>query len=251
MGDDARHKNDMYGTAGPRAKDAVKPAVPAATVVLLRDTDDGPQVLMLRKNSRIAFGGMWVFPGGRIDPEDYPEEGDPSSHEYRHAGARNAAAREAREEAGLDLDANDFVWFSHWTPPPDVPARFATWFFAARGHDQAINVDGGEIDAHRWIRPAEALSKHAAGEIDMVAPTWVTLYHLSRHSPAAALLARFRANPARFYVTRIGQSGEGVRVAMWRGDAGYDDWNPDIEGERHRLSMPAGGFTFEHGVVEY
>ncbi len=251
MGNDTRHKNDMYGTAAPRANDSVKPAVPAATVVLLRDADDGPQVLMLRKNSRIAFGGMWVFPGGRIDPEDYPEEGDPSSHEYRHTGARNAAAREAREEAGLDLDASDFVWFSHWTPPPDVRARFATWFFAARGRDQAVNVDGGEIEAHRWIGPADALSKHAAGEIDMVAPTWVTLYHLSRYSSVASLLARFRAIPARFYLTRIGQSRDGVRVAMWRGDAGYDDWNPDIDGERHRLRMPTGGFTFEHGAIEY
>jgi 8-oxo-dGTP pyrophosphatase MutT (NUDIX family) len=42
----------------------------AATVVLLRDGDDGLETLMLRKNSRLAFGGMWVFPGGRIDDGD-------------------------------------------------------------------------------------------------------------------------------------------------------------------------------------
>lgn len=251
MTDERRHKNDMYGAAGPQSKDAERPAVPAATVVLLRDTGDGPQVLMLRKTSRIAFGGMWVFPGGRIDPADYPEEGDPRSHDYRHVGARNAAAREAREEAGLDLDVNEFVWFSHWTPPPDVPARFATWFFAARSREQEINVDGGEIEAHRWIRPAEALSKHTAGEIDLVAPTWVTLYQMSRHGTVAALLERLRAHSARCYVTRTARSADAVRIAMWRGDAGYDDWNPDAEGERHRLSMPEGGFTFEHSAVEY
>lgn len=251
MVDDARHKNDMYGASGPGGDDAQNPAVPAATVVLLRDTGEGPEVLMLRKNSRIAFGGMWVFPGGRIDPDDYPGEGDPNSQEYRHAGARKAAAREAREEAGLDLDADEFVWFSHWTPPPDVPARFATWFFAARAQAQAVNVDGGEIEAHRWIRPAEALMKHAAGEIDLVAPTWVTLYHLSRHSPVSALLARLGATLPRIYLTHIGRDKDGVRIAMWVGDAGYDAWNPDIEGERHRLLMPAGGFTFEHGAVEY
>ena len=241
----------MYGAAGPEGERAVRPAVPAATVVLLRDVTDGPQVLMLRKNSRIAFGGMWVFPGGRIDPGDYPEEGDPQSHDYRHAGARNAAAREAREEAGLDLDASEFVWFSHWTPPPDVPARFATWFFAAPGREQAINVDGGEIEAHRWIRPAEALARHKAGEIDLVAPTWVTLYQMARHATVSALLERLRANPARFYVTRIARSSDDVRVVMWQEDAGYDDWNLDAEGGRHRLWMPADGFTFEHGAVEY
>ena len=72
-----------------------RPATPAATVVLLRDSTDGVEVLMLRKNSRIAFGGMWVFPGGRIDSEDY------SSDENLEQAARNAAAREAAEEANV------------------------------------------------------------------------------------------------------------------------------------------------------
>ena len=44
--------------------------IPAATVVLLRDGAQGMETLMLRKNSKIAFAGMWVFPGGRIDVED-------------------------------------------------------------------------------------------------------------------------------------------------------------------------------------
>ena len=44
--------------------------IPAATVVLLRDGADGIETLMLRKNSKIAFAGMWVFPGGRIDVEE-------------------------------------------------------------------------------------------------------------------------------------------------------------------------------------
>ena len=39
----------------------------AATVVLLRDGAGGLETLLLRRNSRIAFGGMWVFPGGRVD----------------------------------------------------------------------------------------------------------------------------------------------------------------------------------------
>ena len=44
--------------------------VPAATVVLVRDGRDGMETLMLRRNSRGAFGGMWVFPGGQVDPSD-------------------------------------------------------------------------------------------------------------------------------------------------------------------------------------
>ena len=46
------------------------PAIPAATVVLVRDGATGLEVLMLHRASRVAFGGMWVFPGGKVDEED-------------------------------------------------------------------------------------------------------------------------------------------------------------------------------------
>ena len=242
---ESKHKNDIYGNVDDPQAAEERPATPAATVVLLRDAEDGPEVLMLRKNSKIAFGGMWVFPGGRIDPEDYPQNGD------RDAAARTAAAREAREEAGVVLDPAHFVWFAHWTPPPSAPTRFATWFFAARASDQAVAIDDGEIKAHRWIRPATALARHAQAEIDLVPPTWVTLYHLSRYQPVAALLERLRADPPRYYETRAVKRSDGVRVALWRGDAGYEDWDADRPGARHRLVMAAQGFTFENDAVGY
>ena len=45
--------------------DVVPDAVPAATTVLVRDGADGIEVLMCRRNSKLAFaGGAWVFPGG-------------------------------------------------------------------------------------------------------------------------------------------------------------------------------------------
>jgi len=243
---DRKHSNDIYGNLDdPRSTRESRPATPAATVVLLRDTDEGPEVLMLRKNSKIAFGGMWVFPGGRIDPEDYPADGD------KDTAARNAAAREAAEEAGVGLDPADFIWFAHWTPPPTTPVRFATWFFAARAGDDAIAIDGGEIEDHRWIRPADALARHAQGEIDLVPPTWVTLHHLSLHQPVATLLAELGSRDARYYETRAVKRADGVRVALWAGDAGYEDWDADREGPRHRLVMPEDGFSFENDVVDY
>ena len=77
-----------------REAESGTPMVPAATVVLLRDAPagDGIEVLMLRRNAAVEFaGGMWVFPGGRIDPEDY--EGT----ENLLGAARNASVREAQE----------------------------------------------------------------------------------------------------------------------------------------------------------
>lgn len=50
------------------------PAEPrnAATVVLLRDGDAGPEVYLLRRQTSMAFaGGMCVFPGGGVDPRDF------------------------------------------------------------------------------------------------------------------------------------------------------------------------------------
>ncbi|OWY60791.1 hypothetical protein B7486_67260, partial [cyanobacterium TDX16] len=46
--------------------------IPAATVVLVRDADGGGvETLMLRKTRGISFGGLWVFPGGRVEDADW------------------------------------------------------------------------------------------------------------------------------------------------------------------------------------
>ncbi|MGW7098341.1 NUDIX hydrolase [Streptomyces sp. NPDC054838] len=43
----------------------------AATVMLLRDTDAGPAVHMLRRRTSMAFaGGAYAYPGGGVDPRD-------------------------------------------------------------------------------------------------------------------------------------------------------------------------------------
>src|SRR5262249_18985577 len=50
---------------------AVSP-VPAATVMLLRDSSAGPEVLLLERHSRSEFlPDAYVFPGGRVDDEDH------------------------------------------------------------------------------------------------------------------------------------------------------------------------------------
>jgi 8-oxo-dGTP pyrophosphatase MutT (NUDIX family) len=238
-----RHRNDIYGDLDATVEN---PAVPAATVVLLRDAPH-LEVLMLHKTSQVAFGGMWVFPGGRVDDADTAGTADDLE------AARNAAARETHEETGLVAMPDEFVWFSFWVPPPSTPRRFATWFFAAAATAAAhqVDVDGGEIQDHAWLAPAEALARHAAGEIDLAPPTWVTLYQLSLHSSTEAALERLRSGEPRHYATRLGKRHDGVRVAMWRGDSGYETDDADAQGERHRLVMSRGGFVFENTVVEY
>ena len=246
--DASEHRNDMYGNIDARSEEdsGVAAPIPAATVVLLRDGNAGVEVLMLKKNSKITFGGMWVFPGGKIDAEDYPAADDVD------AAARVAAARETEEEAGLSVSTEAFVQIAHWTPPPGPQKRFATWFFAAQiSGDQNIAIDNGEIKEHAWIRPEDALAKHAAGEIDLVPPTWITLYHLSKYEPASAVLSHFQRQGYKTYRTRVVKAASGDRVALWHGDAGYEAWDADVEGERHRLVMAQAGFRFENTVEAY
>jgi 8-oxo-dGTP pyrophosphatase MutT (NUDIX family) len=238
-----KHRNDIYGD-DTRQREGGNKAIPAATVVLLRDAPE-LEVLMLHKTSKVAFGGMWVFPGGRVDDEDYPANGDADT------AARHAAARETREEAGIVARPDDFVWFAHWTPPPSTPRRFATWFFAAAADNHVVQVDGGEIQNHEWLRPGVALERHAAAQIALAPPTWITLHQLSLYPSCGAALARLQALPTKIFQTRVAQRVDGVRVAMWHGDAGYELGDADAAGERHRLVLCRGGFVFENTVEVY
>ncbi|MEU3337371.1 NUDIX hydrolase [Streptomyces sp. NPDC002144] len=55
------------------AEGTLTPVVPkrAATVMLLKDTDGGPVVHMLRRRASMAFaGGAYAYPGGGVDPRD-------------------------------------------------------------------------------------------------------------------------------------------------------------------------------------
>lgn len=214
--------------------------VPAATVLLVRDGEHGLETLMLRRNSKIAFGGMWVFPGGRVDPGD----DDPAAPGDELATARRAAIREAHEEAGVVLTRDALAPFSHWTPPAITPRRFLTWFFVAAAPRGEISIDGGEIHEHAWMSPAEALSRRDAGEIELAPPTWISLYDLTAHDRAeAALAASLQRQPERFE-TRIAVEQAGP-TALWHGDAGWETGDAAARGGRHRLCMHPGRWRYE------
>ena len=92
----------------------------AATVVLLRDSTAGPEVLLLRRNAQASnMAGVYVFPGGKLDADDATLDADthldqphatlhanlnePDTHSATAAGLYVAALREALEECGLLL----------------------------------------------------------------------------------------------------------------------------------------------------
>ncbi|MCU0310183.1 MAG: NUDIX hydrolase [Acidimicrobiales bacterium] len=254
MGEDEREPRRVTGTEPAfEAPAVVAPTVPAATTVLLRDADERVEVLMVRRNSRLEFaGGMWVFPGGRIDPIDYPDgRAVPEDPDAVLVAARRAAVREASEETGLDVDEASLVWFSHWTPPPVTPKRFATWFFAAPAPRDLsrLAADGGEIHDVGWFEPAEAMRRRNAGEIELAPPTWITLEQLQGHRDVDATLRHLTAAPPEHFTTRFARVEDGA-VAMYHGDAGYADEDPTRDGPRHRLWMVADGWRYERSVTD-
>ncbi len=217
---------------------------PAATVVVVRDgpaPDGGApsiETLMLRRNERGTFGGMWVFPGGRVDAADT----DPTAPDDEVAAGRRAAAREAAEEAGLVIDPDAMVPLSHWRPPSTVPKGYATWFFVAAGSDADVQIDGAEIHEHAWLPPAEVLRRRDAGEVTLAPPTFVTLTLLAEQTTVAGLFAALReATPERFH-TQIGTDGE-TSTAFWHGDESYVA-EPGPADARHRLVMAADGWRY-------
>lgn len=212
------------------------PILPAATVVLLREGRDAPEVLLLRRSSKLAFhGGAWVFPGGRVDLDAGESDDD--------AGARRAAVREAHEEAGLEIDAASLVQLAHWTTPEGQPRRFATWFYVAEIGRADVRVDGGEIHDHRWYTAEAALAAQRAGEIELPPPTFVTLAELAAHrSPRAALDAATSRRPS-VYVPRIVKASSGM-TSLYPGDAGWESRAPETPGVRHRLLFLQDGWRY-------
>jgi recombination protein RecT len=149
---------------------------PAATVLLLRDSREGIEVLMTRRSAKASFApGAYVFPGGVIDPGET---------------AQAAAVRESREELSLDLAGVQLFVFAHWITDRDLPRRFDVSFLVARMPEgQTPVADEAEQFEPVWVRPADALARHEQGTFFMIFPTIRTLERLAKYKNVDDVLA--------------------------------------------------------------
>ena len=203
------------------------PTRPAATVLLLRDTPEGVEVLMTRRSMTASFApGAYVFPGGGVDASDAAAH----ACAKRRAGQSDlhltqaiAAIRESFEELGVllarradgsaataeDVDALDrkaafatqcaalglvlaadevFV-LAHWITDRDLPRRFDVPFLVARmPAGQRPVADQAEQFEPVWVRPADALQRHEAGGFFIIFPTIRTLQRLQAFATVGAVL---------------------------------------------------------------
>jgi len=227
----------------------------AATVVLLRDGTAGLEILLLERPRHTGtFAGAWVFPGGRVDPEDYEAAGyaAPDSAEGKPnpdrdlAAARVAGARETAEETGLLLPPDSLTDLSCWIPPLQAPKRLKTWFFLAAYPGGEVRLNPGELIDSAWLTPAAALARHREGRMLLVAPTFVTLTALQHEPNTASALARAAAGPVETFSSRLLDGYEPDAVITWHGDAEYPEAAAaGRAGGRHRLTMRGSHWRYE------
>jgi 8-oxo-dGTP pyrophosphatase MutT (NUDIX family) len=221
-------------------------ARPASTVVLLRDGAQGMETLLLRRNKALMFaGGLWVFPGGAIDPEDIA-----AAHGEEKEASRIAAAREALEESGLQPRMDDMLQLSHWTTPIIEPKRFSTWIYAAPvASNDEVRIDGSEIHDSRWISLQSAIAGHEQGELGMMPPTYLTLCDLARYATVADMLLG-EAQRLPDEVFPVFGEANGDIIVMFRGDAGYEAADGSLPGARHRAILRDQRWLYVHQDVD-
>ncbi|HET9810403.1 MAG TPA: NUDIX domain-containing protein [Sphingomicrobium sp.] len=205
------------------------PAIPAATLVTVRERDGGPpELLMVERSEGMAFaGGALVFPGGRIDEADRALGGGDEL-----GAAKVAAIRETLEETaiptgiapvpsaelalelqtallaerdfgdllgkhGLSLDPDALTQFARWVPKFHATRRFDTLFFLARlpGADRMPNFVEGECSGAFWISAGDALDREKRGDARLIFPTRRNLERLALHPDYGAMLADARVHP--------------------------------------------------------
>jgi 8-oxo-dGTP pyrophosphatase MutT (NUDIX family) len=151
--------------------DGSRPLRPSASVIALRDTSHGVEVLLQQRAEHLAFGGLWAFPGGTLEAAD----GD--SRDL--AAFRTAAARELEEETGIVLGASQrdgLITWGRWITPARRPRRFDTWFFAAAvAAGLPLVSDEAESLALEWLPIEQAIRDGEHGSRAMLPPTYVSL----------------------------------------------------------------------------
>lgn len=201
-------------------------AIPAATLIVVRDRPGGPpELLMVERSEGMAFAaGALVFPGGRIDAADTSlAPGD---------AAAVAAIRETIEEtavpvgvtpapdrktalelqselatdgdfaallsrAGLELDLAALTPFARWVPKFHAVRRFDTMFFVARcpEGEWRPNVIEHECAGAHWLSAKDVLERAERGEARLIFPTRRNLERLALHADFEAIRADALAHP--------------------------------------------------------
>lgn len=237
--------------------------IPAATVVIFRNGQGGkgpPEILMTVRSRSMTFaGGMAVFPGGRVDRDDYAlAESLQLGDRTEDAAHRIAAIRETLEETGLaigllgkfsgvraqdararlarvkalapvlqefdwSLDLDALIPFARWFPKNEqIPRVYDTRFYLCDlgTGDVEIAADNSENTRLFWVSAQGALDMADRKEIELIFPTRRNLERLALFANFAEARAQAQAIPVRPIIPRVDDSSGKLMLTIME-DAGY------------------------------
>jgi 8-oxo-dGTP pyrophosphatase MutT (NUDIX family) len=242
-------------------------AIPAATLVLMRERSDGPpELLVTERTGQMAFAaGALVFPGGRIDADDHL-----TAETLGTDPAKVAAIRETIEETGLApglapapdravvravregiadeepfasllaahglaIDGAALTPFARWCPNFRETRRFDTLFFLAEAPADAPEP---EISAHEavrafWASARDILAEVAAGRGHVIFPTRRNLERLAGFGSIAEARADAAAHPVTKITPWVEERGGAPHVCIPEG-IGYPVTSEPLETARRR-----------------
>jgi 8-oxo-dGTP pyrophosphatase MutT (NUDIX family) len=198
-------------------------AIPAATLIVVRDrTDAPPDLLFVERAQGMAFAaGALVFPGGRIDSADRelaaglgidgalvaairetieetaipvglsPVPAPELARELQRALVADSDFAELLGTHGLSIEAEALTPFARWLPKFHAVRRFDTLFYVAHcpPGDWQPNVIAGECSGAFWVTAQAALNREKRGEARLIFPTRRTLERLAQHASFADVRA--------------------------------------------------------------
>lgn len=204
-------------------------AIPAATLILVREPASGPpELLLVERAAGMAFAaGALVFPGGRIDEADRqlarelglqaeavaavretleetavpvalsPTPSDDAAAELQRALVADEPFGPLLDQAGLTIDSEALTPFARWVPKFHAVRRFDTLFYVALcpPGEWRPRVIEGECAGAAWLTAREVLDRESRGEARLIFPTRRTLERLAQHADFDAIRADALAHP--------------------------------------------------------
>lgn len=205
----------------------------ASTLLVVRDSPGGIQVVMGFRPPGGPFGAVWVFPGGSVDPDDIAAAADDDE------AWRLAALRETWEEVGLAITdpeghpvpdgdgsvhlrlagsgacfaSSRLVYLSNWVTPRIVSKRFDTRFYVVAAEGPLGSSP--ELATVDWVPARRAVELHARREFPIMFPTLSHLRYICRFERVDELIDEARSldvipavEPRRF------ERGEGIELVV-------------------------------------
>jgi hypothetical protein len=144
-----------------------------------------------------------------------------------HTGDGSLVELCVREDLLLLPGRLQFV--AHWLTPVGEARRFDTRFFVAEAPaSQEPLHDDSETIASTWVRPADALARREAKELQMFPPTEASLRMLSEYGTVAEAMSAVASIglPPKLEPRLVVSPEGGVAGIRLPGEDGFDELSP-------------------------